>query len=52
MIKVAYWKSYLFSIAPHLVIALSKVVALIPLLKFLYKLCRLVHGFFSVLPPI
>ena len=47
----------LFSIAPHLVIALQtlrqqKLSLLIPLLQFLYKFCRLVHGFFSVLLPI
>ena len=30
----------------------SKVVALIPVLHFLYKFCRLVHDFFSVLLPI
>ena len=58
--KGAYWTSsnssfiqycdsnieQLFSIAPPLVIALPT------LLQFLYKFCRLVHGFFSVLLPI
>ena len=32
--------------------AIAKLSLLIPLLQFLYKFCRLVHGFFSVLLPI
>ena len=32
--------------------AIAKWSLLIPQLKFLYKFCRLVHGFFSVLLPI
>ena len=32
--------------------AIAKLSFLIPLLQFLYKFCRLVHGFFSVLLPI
>ena len=43
----------LFSIAPHLVIALPTLLSLlISLLQLFYKFCRLVHGFFSVLLPI
>ena len=45
-IKGAYLYCSPFSYRPTN-FAIVKLSLLIPLLKFLYKLCRLVHGFFS-----
>ena len=50
-------QSFIFSIAPHLVIALptlrqQMLSLLMSSLKFFSKFCRLVYGFFSVLLPI
>ena len=63
-LKVAFWISsniviaiLNFSLLLPLLLSLfqlsdSKVVTLNPFASFLYKFCRLVHGFFSVLLPI
>ena len=52
LFEVAYWISSNYEIYRSSNFAIAKLSLLTSLLNFLYKFCRLVHSFFSVLLPI